>query len=116
MTLVAGPTLNPLVLSMAIALSNKQWKIVFSDGSKRHRVTVKAGHLAEVARAVKARQARFGGLERRVSSCYEAGRDGFWLPRWLLAQGIETRVVEAARIEVSRRQRRVKTDQVEADP
>ena len=78
MTLVAGPTLNQPVLYMAIELSNKQWKLVFSDGSKRHRVTVKAGNLAEVKRAVNASQERVGGLERRVISCYEAGRDGFW--------------------------------------
>ena len=41
MTLLDEPTLNQPVLYMAIELSNKQWKIVFSDGSKRHRVTVR---------------------------------------------------------------------------
>lgn len=115
MTLLDEPTLNQPVLYMAIELSNKQWKIVFSDGSKRRRVTVQAGNLAELERAVKTSQERFGGVERRVISCYEAGRDGFWLHRWLLAHGIENRVVDAASIEVSRRQRRVKTDRVDAD-
>ena len=63
---------------------------------------------------MKASQERFGGIERRVISCYEAGRDGFWLHRWLLAHGIENRVVDAASIEVSRRTAG-KTDRVEAD-
>lgn len=115
MTLLDKPTLNQPVLYMAMELSNKQWKIVFSDGSKRRRVTVKAGNLAELEQAVKTSQERFGGIERRVISCYEAGRDGFWLHRWLRAPGIENRVVDAASIEVPRRQRRVKTDRVDAD-
>lgn len=49
----------------------------------------------------------------RLVSCYEAGRDGFWLHRWLLAQGIENRVLDPASIEVPRRRRRVKTDRVD---
>ena len=114
-TLLSEPTSNQPVLYMAIELSNKQWKVVFSDGSKRRRVTVKAGDVAELERAVKASQERFGGVERRVISGDEAGRDGFWLHRWLVAHGIENRVVDASSIEVPRRQRRVKTDRVDAD-
>ena len=49
----------------------------------------------------------------RVVSCYEAGRDGFWLHRFLVAQGIENRVVDSSSIEVNRRQRRVKTDRMD---
>ena len=50
-----------------------------------------------------------------VHSCYEAGRDGFWLHRWLIAQGIENVVVDSASIEVNRRARRAKTDRLDAD-
>jgi transposase len=45
-----------------------------------------------------------------VVSCYEAGRDGFWLHRFLLDQGIENRVIDSASIEVNRRFRRAKSD------
>ena len=47
-------------------------------------------------------------------SCYEAGRDGFWLHRWLLECGIENWVVDSGSIEVKRRQRRAKTDRLDA--
>ena len=48
-----------------------------------------------------------------VVSCYEAGRDGFWLHRYLLSQGIENIVVDSSSIEVNRRKRRAKTDRVD---
>jgi transposase len=43
-----------------------------------------------------------------VRSCYEAGRDGFWVHRWLVGAGVENVVVEASSIEVNRRARRAK--------
>jgi len=49
-----------------------------------------------------------------VVSCYEAGRDAFWVHRALLARGIGNVVVDAASIEVNRRQRRAKTDRLDA--
>jgi transposase len=49
-----------------------------------------------------------------VRSCYEAGRDGFWLHRWLTAEGICNVVVDSSSIEVSRRARRAKTDRLDA--
>jgi transposase len=48
-----------------------------------------------------------------VFSCYEAGRDGFWLHCYLTAQGVTNLVVDSASIEVSRRRRRVKTDRLD---
>jgi transposase len=48
--------------------------------------------------------------DARVVSCYEAGREGFWLHRFLEAHGIENLVVDSSSIEVSRRKRRAKTD------
>jgi transposase len=48
-----------------------------------------------------------------VHSCYEAGRDGFWLHRWLLAHAVDNVVVEASSIEVNRRARRAKTDRLD---
>ena len=49
----------------------------------------------------------------RVVTCYEAGRDGFWLHRWLRDQGIDNRVLDPASLEMPRRRRRVKTDRVD---
>ena len=52
--------------------------------------------------------------DSRVLSCYEAGRDGFWLHRYLVAAGIENVVVDAASIEINRRAKRTKTDRLDA--
>jgi transposase len=51
----------------------------------------------------------------RVVSCYEAGRDGFWLHRHLRSVGIENEVIDAASIEVNRRLRHVKTDRLDGE-
>jgi transposase len=51
--------------------------------------------------------------EAKVVSCYEAGRDGFWLHRYLTAQGITNHVVDSSSIEVNRRARRAKTDRLD---
>jgi transposase len=64
----------------------------------------------EIARA----KQRFGLPEdARVVSCYESGRDGFWLHRYLVAHGVENPVIDSASIEVNRRQRRAKTDRLD---
>ena len=61
-------------------------------------------------------KARFGlPDEAKVHSCYEAGRDGWWLHRWLLEQGIDNIVVDSASIEVNRRARRAKNDRLDGD-
>lgn len=60
---------------------------------------------------IQAAKKRFGLPEdTRIVSCYEAGRDGFWLHRYLAAQGRANVVVDAASIEVNRRFRRAKSD------
>jgi len=65
----------------------------------------------EVARA----KTRFGlSAEAPVCSCYEAGRDGFWLHRALLAHGVTNVVVDPSSIAVDRRARRAKTDRLDA--
>jgi len=49
-----------------------------------------------------------------VRSCYEAGRDGFWLHRYLASRGIANSIVDSSSIEVNRRRRRTKTDRLDA--
>ena len=104
------------VLYMALELSNKSWRLAFSDGVKRRQVAVPAADLMKLAEAVTKAKERFGmPASARVVSCYEAGRDGFWLHRHLRSVGIENEVVDAASIEVSRRLRHVKTDRLDGE-
>jgi transposase len=65
----------------------------------------------ELAKAKK----RFGLPEdAAVSSCYEAGRDGFWLHRYLTTQGVKNVVVDPGSLKVNRRRKRAKTDRIDA--
>jgi len=61
-------------------------------------------------------EAREVGREiKRIVVAYEAGRDGFWLARWLLGQGIESYVIHPTSIAVSREHRRAKTDRLDTE-
>src|SRR5438874_4835649 len=56
---------------------------------------------------------RAGRPISRVALTYEAGRDGFWLARWLIARGIEAHVIHSASVAVSRERKRAKTDRLD---
>ena len=56
-----------------------------------------------------------GHKVKRIAVAFEAGRDGFWLARWLRARGIEAHVIHAASIAVSREHRRAKTDRLDTE-
>ncbi|RWC52130.1 MAG: hypothetical protein EOS56_32440 [Mesorhizobium sp.] len=58
---------------------------------------------------------RAGSSITRVCLAYEAGRDGFWLARWLRAHDIETHVIHSASVSVSREHRRAKTDRLDTE-
>jgi transposase len=51
----------------------------------------------------------------RIVVAFEAGRDGFWLARWLKARSIEAYVIHAASVAVSREHRRAKTDRLDSE-
>ena len=104
-------------LYMAFELGEKSWKLALGDGVRSpSRYTVATGDTTALLECIAKAKARCGlAPGARVVSCYEAGRDGFWLHRWLLAQGIENIVVDSASIEVNRRARRAKTDRLDAD-
>jgi transposase len=51
----------------------------------------------------------------RITVAFEAGRDGFWLARWLSARGIEAHVIHASSVAVSREHRRAKTDRLDTE-
>lgn len=103
-------------LYLAFEMGNSQWKLGFTIGlgqAPRQR-TIPAGDLARLQTEVSKAKQRFGlNQENGVVSCYEAGRDGFWLHRALTEAGIENVVVDSASLEVNRRFRRVKTDRVD---
>ena len=101
------------VLFMAFELSEKTWKRGFTTGpgQKPRERGVAARNQARVLQEVAQAKQRFGLPESApVVSCYEAGREGFWLHRFLQAQGITNHVVDSSSIEVNRRQRRAKSD------
>ena len=50
---------------------------------------------------------------RRITVAYEAGRDGFWLARWLCSRGIEAHVIHPTSVAVSREHKRAKTDRLD---
>jgi transposase len=77
--------------------------------------TVPARDLAALEREIARAKAHFGlPASAAVHSCYEAGRDGFWIHRWLTSRGITNLIVDSSSIEVNRRQRRTKTDRLDA--
>ena|SRR5215470_14216681 len=73
-------------LYMAFELGEKNWKLSLSDGARSpSHYTVAAGEAAALLECIAKAKARCGlAPEARVHSCYEAGRDGFWLHRWLI--------------------------------
>jgi transposase len=58
---------------------------------------------------------RAGGTITRIALAFEAGRDGFWLARWLEARGVEAHVIHPSSVAVSREHRRAKTDRLDTE-
>jgi transposase len=105
-------------LYLAFELSKAKWKLGFSTGLGQNprRRTVDAVDLLALRQEIEAAKRRFGlAADAPVKSCYEAGRDGFWLHRYLLEQEIENLVVDSASIEVDRRAKRAKTDRIDVE-
>ena len=105
------------VLYLAIELSGLSWKLAFTVGlgQKPRLRTISAGNPDQLLREIHKAKVRFNLPEETpVISCFEAGRDGFWLHRFLAHHGIQNQVVDSASIEVNRRQRRAKSDGLDA--
>jgi transposase len=105
------------VLYLAFELGRNSWKLAFTVGAgqKPRLRSLPAGSLVALGLEIKRAKHRFGlPPEAPVISCYEAGRDGFWLHRFLLQEGVRNVVVDSASIEVNRRRRRVKSDRLDA--
>ena len=103
-------------LYLAFELGVDEWKLGFSPdlGTKPRVRVMPARDLKRLAREIAAAKQWFGlSTTRVVRSCYEAGRDGFWLHRYLTSMSIDNRVVDSSSIEVNRRQRRAKSDRLD---
>ena len=106
------------VLYMSLELSASQWKLGFTTSlCQRPRIrNVPAGELEQLKSEIAAAKARFKLDDSiPVVSCYEAGRDGFWLHRCLVSMGVQSHIVDPASIQVNRRKRNAKTDRIDAE-
>jgi transposase len=109
----AQDTTSEGTLFVAFELSEKTWKLGFTTGhgQKPRERAVTARDQKRVLDEIAQTKRRFALPETApVVSCYEAGREGFWLHRFLEAHGITNHVVDSSAIAVSRRQRRAKSD------
>ncbi len=113
-TAVTRTNQDTKTLYVAFELGEKEWKLAMSTNLEaRPRLrSLRARGTTRLVEILEKEQQRLG--TGRIVSCYEAGRDGFWLDRFLRAHGIESRIVDSASIEVRRRARRVKTDRLDA--
>jgi transposase len=103
---------------MALELSAKSWRLALTtdQGERPRHYTVESGDLRAVHDRLARARAQWGlPATTPVVSCYEAGRDGFWIDRALTALGVRNVVVDATSIERDRRAKAVKTDRVDAE-
>jgi transposase len=103
-------------LLLAFELGQRIWTLGFTVGvGQRPRVRqIPAGAVERIGLEVARAKTRFGlAADVPVRSCYEAGRDGFWLHRYLLATAITNHIVDSSSIEVNRRARRAKSDRLD---
>lgn len=103
-------------LFMAMELSKKNWKLAFSNGEKVRQVNVPGGDQKGLSLAIDRAREKLGlARDCAVYSCYEAGRDGFWIHRCLDGLSVQNLVVDPASIEINRRRRHLKTDRIDAE-
>jgi len=119
-TVVTPTTGRCSTVFVAIELSQKTWLVTLHspdrDRISRHKLTGgDHGGLLALIEQVRARAAGKLGAVPAVTSCYEAGYDGFWLHRLLEAAGIRNLVFDAASIAVEQRARRAKTDRIDGE-
>ena len=120
MTRIPVSTSNEQSIYAALELSKNSWllAIQFPDRDSPSLYPIRGGNaegLMAKLDAARKRVAKVSGQTPKVTLCYEAGYDGFWLARFLDQRGIECRVMEPASLQVNRRARRVKTDRIDVE-
>jgi transposase len=114
-TTTVATSMVPTLL-LAFELGDRTWKLGFTIGfgQPARLCSVPARAIDRILEEIARAKARFHlPADVSVMSCYEAGREGFWLHRWLLAQGVSNHVIDSSSIEVNRRARRAKTDRLD---
>lgn len=105
-------------LYVAFELGSTKWVLACTTEKTTQRPRLRpiaAGDRPALEREFASAKVKFGlPADAPVRSCYEAGRDGFWLHRWLTDRGVSNVVVDSSSIEVNRRARRAKTDRLDA--
>jgi transposase len=104
-------------LYIALELGQDKWLLACATAAaeKPRFRTVPARDLERLDQEIAKAKARFDlPADAPVCTCYEAGRDGFWLHRALTQRGIHNLVVDSSSIAVDRRAKRLKTDPVDA--
>ena len=103
----------------ALELSEKKWVLAVQlpgvSRHSRHVLEACGDGLASFVERLKARCAAAGRKIARVILTHEAGRDGFWLARFLARRGIEVHVIQPSSLPVDRRARRAKTDIIDVE-
>ena len=106
------------VLYLAFELSNAHWRLGFTTGpgQRPRQKTINARDLEGLQDEICGAKKRFDlADDAQIVSCYEAGRDGFWLHRYLRKRGVENLVVDSSSIQVNRRARQAKTDRMDVE-
>jgi len=103
----------------ALELSEKKWVLAVQlpgvDRHSRHVLDGGGETLASFVERLKVRCVSAGRKIARVILTHEAGRDGFWLARFLARRGIEVHVMQPSSLPVDRRARRAKTDMIDVE-
>jgi len=103
-------------LLLSFELGNSKWLLTFGNGQRVRRAEIKARDLGALDAQIDAARKKFNLVPSApVHSCYEAGRDGFWLHRALSARGVSNLVIDPSSIEVNRRMRRAKNDSLDGE-
>src|SRR5215831_18226794 len=106
-------------LTAVIELSKESWLVAgVIPGVERQplkKLMPDEGGLLKLLERWRAEAEKVGHKIDRITVAFEAGRDGFWLARWLRARGIEAHVIHAASVAVSREHRRAKTDRLDTE-
>ena len=116
-------SLTPLdvnhTLIVVIEMSLSSWLVAgIVPGIERHplkKLAVDENALLELLHRWRKEAEKVGHKIERVAVAFEAGRDGFWLARWLKNRGIKAHVIHAASVAVSREHRRAKTDRLDTE-
>ncbi len=105
-------------MAVVVEMSESSWLVAgLVPGVDRQPLKKVAPDPAELLRLLerwRAEAMRTGRTMGRMALAYEAGRDGFWLARWLRARGVEVHVIHSTSVAVSREHRRAKTDRLDA--